>query len=213
MASFDLNAFISATPLIGGSLSCFVDPSSDPLAIASADPFGTDRQRVKTYTPVLSADLVYDRDGLAVPPLWQGNRRRWDALPLVTRQTSSQTYIERLAQEAAPKAAAKPYAARFTTDYAIRWGKRQGWKLIEREVYDYRTKRHHDLELGVDAIFDDMVDGRIGVQGAGRSERREHYQRFLDRGGVEKSRRRHIRVCYVEFDRGTHEPAVLEWWA
>jgi hypothetical protein len=107
----------------------------------------------------------------------------------------------------------KAKVTRFTTDYAVEWGRKQGWKLIERERYDHRTKRHFDLELGVDAIFDNNVDARVGVQGAGKGERAKHRERFEQRGGETKARRRNLHVYYVEFVRGDKTPIVMERWA
>jgi len=102
---------------------------------------------------------------------------------------------------------------RFTTDYAVEWGRAQGWLLIDRERFDFRTKRHHDLELGVDAIFDNRVDARVGVQGAGKGERKHHRERFEERGGEATAKRRNLQVFYAEFVRGDKTPILLEQWA
>jgi len=118
----------------------------------------------------------------------------------------------------------------FTTQYAIDWGKQQNchqhlvhadnfertaptkWKLIDRERYNHLTKRHHDLEGGVDAIFD-AGDVRVGVQGAGKGERLVHRQRFENRGGIAKAQRRGLHIYYVEFVRGNKTPILVERWA
>lgn len=108
-----------------------------------------------------------------------------------------------------------------STQAGIKWGQRQKkvdgtgrpWVLIDQENYNYKTRRHHDLQLGLDALFDDGGQGMVGIQSAGRYERKEHYQRFLDRGGPEKAKRRGIRVIYLEFVAGNPEPVVQEVWA
>ncbi len=165
---------------------------------------------------------VLDPDGLPVPEVWQGNPQRWAALPLSVRQSRAAPPVadnsptpfgaDRPARVPQPDRAPRPYAKRYTTDYAVGWGRKQGWTLIERERYDFRTKRHHDLMLGVDALFEGP-DGMIGVQGAGKSERKAHWDRFLARGGPDKAARRHIKICYAEFERGNKTPITVEWWA
>lgn len=116
---------------------------------------------------------------------------------------------ERQAIKNAPKS---PRAKRFTTDYAIKWGKRKGWTLMDRERYDYRTKRHHDLPLGADAMFE-TDDGIVYVQGAGKSERAAHWRRFEEQGGVERARKLGVAFYYVEFMRGDTTPITEEQWA
>lgn len=148
-----------------------------------------------------------DADGIPIPDHWV--REKWQKLPLGFRRN----YNEGRAPEPEPKTKTpRPGASRFSTAYAIEWGRKQGWKLIDRERYDARTKRHHDLMLGVDAMFE-TADGLVGVQGAGRSERKAHYDRFEQRGGVARAGKLHIKVCYVEFERGEKTPKVVEWWA
>ena len=66
-------------------------------------------------------------------------------------------------------APSKPAASRFTTQAAIDWGRRNGWHLIDRENYDARTKRHRDLMLGTDCLFDDGGTGMVAIQGAGKA--------------------------------------------
>jgi hypothetical protein len=164
-----------------------------------------------TALPPISEEGL-DRDGCLVPPLWRHNPSRWLSLPLSVRRRKSETYRAELATKPKEKRQAN-YAPPFSTQYAIDWGRSKGWKLIDRENYDFKNKHHHDLELGLDAMFDDGGFGRVGVQGAGRYEKAEHYQRFLDRGGVDKARRRGVRVLYLEFERGNKEPLLQEWWA
>ncbi len=106
----------------------------------------------------------------------------------------------------------KQGATRFTTQYAIDWAKARGWRLLDRERYDVRTKRHHDLLLGADALFEGP-DGMIAIQGAGRYERSEHWERFTRLGGADKARKLHIVFYYLEFERASKEPVVTEEWA
>lgn len=154
-------------------------------------------------------ELCYDRDGLLVPPEYI-NRGWWKITQRMRDERSLEWQIKVSQPKPEPRAP-RPCAPRFTTDYAVKWGKRQGWKLMDRERYDVRTKRHHDLMLGVDASFASET-GLVGVQGAGRHERSEHYKRFLARGGTELAHKLHIRVVYLEFVRGDFEPCVTEWW-
>jgi hypothetical protein len=125
---------------------------------------------------------------------------------------------KRRAEEEAARKTKAPGHKRFSTQYGVEWGRSQKqpngqpWVVIDREGYDHRLKRHHDLELGLDVIFDDGV-GRVGVQAAGVGERKAHYQRFLDRGGVEKAQRRRTRVIYLEFVKGNKTPVREEVWA
>ena len=160
-----------------------------------------------------------DRDGLIVPEhLRHARIDKWEKMPLRWRQGRSQDDLARTEKERAKLAAkaAAPVrapATRFTTDYAIKWGRAQGWKLIDRENYDHKNRRHHDLQLGLDALFDDGGDGMVGIQGAGRNEKAAHYERFVSAGGTDKATRRHIRVIYLEFERGNFEPILREDWA
>src|SRR5436190_23065816 len=153
------------------------------LDLSAFDP-APDSCRTVPSPPASSGGLVFDADGLAIPPLWQNALDRWAKLPPKSRKDFSDAEIARAERLAAkkPRQRRLSVAKRFTTDYAVAWGRAQGWKLIDRENYNFRTKNHHDLQMGLDALFDDGVDGMIGIQGAGRNERAEHYQRFLDRG-------------------------------
>ena len=143
--------------------------------------------------------------------MWRGNPTKW--LASTTPEYRRQRYLADTAAEKPekPEPVRRAYAKRFSTDYAIEWGKKQGWKLVDRERYDHRTKRAHDLMLGMDAIMEGP-EGLIGIQGAGRSERKPHWERFCARGGVEKAARRHLQIYYVEFDRGNKEPVLTERW-
>ena len=137
---------------------------------------------------------------------------RSEGLPIGWRSNQSKMYLKDQAKPKKEPKASKPAAKRFTTQACINWGRRKGWKLVAREAYDYRTKRHHDTLLGSDAVFD-TPNGMVAVQGAGRSERAVHMERFNERGGVSAAARMRIGFVYVEFVRGKDEPVVEEWWA
>ena len=166
-----------------------------------------------------------DADGLVIPQIWAANTEKWEKLPLSFRIRHSEMYEQDLAKAAAkasaPRRPDRAPAKRFTTDACIKWGKSLGWKLLDRERYDYRTKRHHDLLLGADACFEappsldglEGVTGMVYVQGAGRSERKEHRERFDARGGAARAKNLRVRFVYVEFVRGESSPVVTEWWA
>ena len=189
------------------------------MSTAHDDPFSEDgkpsRRSRCSPDPTLQLDYpLVMPDGMTAA--------KWDSLAEATKRKLSNIFQDRKAREAAAtKAAAekKPRAKRstsgtFTTQYAIDWAKSNGWKVIDRERYDYRTKRHHDLQLGIDLLVEDPAeDGMIGIQAAGQGERAPHYQRFLDRGGPEKAKRRSIRIVYVEFVRGNKKPILEERWA
>lgn len=100
---------------------------------------------------------------------------------------------------------------RYSTDYAVAWGRAQGWRLLDRERYDFRTKRHLDCPLGSDAMFS-SPDGLVFVQGAGKGQRAEHRRRFEDRGGPAELARLKARFYYVEFVRGAKTPVLSEQW-
>lgn len=156
-------------------------------------------------------DAVIDRDGLRVPlPYRNDLGGAWNRMAKATRRSVSEgddAFREKY-EAAKPADRQKPYS----TQYAVDWGKKQGWKVIDREAFNFMTKRHHDCELGMDVIFDDG-EGRIGVQAAGKGERKAHYDRFVQRGGVETARRRAIRILYVVFERGNKTPIETEVWA
>lgn len=172
-------------------------------------------------------DHPIDADGLVIPDFWRPAPDRWMRQALSVRQKLSAAYLEderRKAEKAATLVLKAPRAGGktgppFTTDYAIKWMRRQKqpngrpWTLIDRERFDFKTKRHADLQLGMDLLCDDGQDGMVGIQAAGKSERAEHYRRFMDRGGPDKAKRRHIRVFYMEFVRGNPNPILMEQWA
>jgi len=106
----------------------------------------------------------------------------------------------------------EPRASNYTTKAAIAWGRAQGWKLLDRERWDQRTRRHHDLVLGADCLFE-SAEGMVAIQGAGRYERTIHRERFEAAGGVERAERLHIRFVYLEFVRDSNDPVVEERWA
>jgi hypothetical protein len=142
----------------------------------------------------------------------QANWDKWDVKvceKFAELEALNQAKAAKLAEKK-PKAK-RPAAKKFTTEYAVDWGKAQGWKLVERERYDARTNRHHDLAGGADVRFRDS-DGRvIFVQGAGKSERAEHYRRFDDRRHQLKDFNS-PRFIYVEFERGNKTPIKEEEW-
>lgn len=122
--------------------------------------------------------------------------------------------IERLQTQ--PEKAPRKSAGTFTTAYAIEYGRKQGYtRIVDRERYDARLRRHHDCEGAVDVIFDDPKDpgARVGFQGAGVGERAEHYNRFMAWGGPDKARERKLQVVYLEFVRGNKTPVKVESWA
>lgn len=173
------------------------------------------KSKARELVPVLpDVDAPRDKDGIVIPPLYRTElaRVKWERYPIEYRR-------RREAEDAMFTAATKPKekqhrpaAKRYTTDYAIEWGRKQGWKDLDRERYDFRLRRHHDLVLGSDAMME-SPDGIVFIQGAGRSERKEHRTRFESRGGVAKAQALHARFVYLEFERGDKAPKVLEWWA
>ena len=111
-----------------------------------------------------------------------------------------------------------PGAKRFSTEYALLWAKRQGWKILDRERYDARLKRHHDLVAGSD-VMALSSEGIVLVQGAGRHERKVHRERYDLNGGDELVRQMRARFAYVEFvspslvgEKIAKTPALVEWW-
>lgn len=100
---------------------------------------------------------------------------------------------------------------KYTTKYAKEYGKKLGWRLVDAERYDARTKRHHDLMLGMDVLFEGP-DGLVAVQAAGKGESAAHRRRFEERGGVGKARKYGIRCLYWVFERGKRTPVKEENW-
>jgi len=156
-----------------------------------------------------------DADGFAIDDLHQPVPDKWARLPYNTRQRLSRAYLERLVREAARPVKLNTTgtgATWYSTKACVKWGVSKGWVEIAREKYDHRLKRLSDVLLGTDVIF--IANGKvIAVQAAGRSEKKHHYQRFLDRGGIEKAQRLQIEVWYAEFLRDVLEPVLLEQWA
>lgn len=165
-----------------------------------------------TLSELLLKPYPTDADGIVIPELWQLRPDKWAKLPRKFREEHSQFFLAEQAKPKKPEKVKRPGVTRFSTDYCIEWGRKQGWKLLDRERYDARTKRHHDLMLGADAMMETDT-GIVLVQGAGRSERKEHRKRFEERGGVVKCMKLHMRFVYVEFDRGNKTPVVEEWWS
>lgn len=143
---------------------------------------------------------------------FQYNAYRTRAIRLTRIQIrAEQRQKAKLEREALPKEA-KGGSTRYSTDYAQKWARTQGWRILDRERYDARTKRHHDLLLGVDLLAEGP-EGMIGIQAAGPSERAAHYRRFEERGGPLRAQKLSIRILYVEFERGKSAPIREEWWA
>lgn len=165
----------------------------------------------------MEATAPLDCDGLPIPTTWQDAVRNWEKLAYSVRKKWSDEHVAELARKAAeppPKPKRQGTTGpKFTTQSAVTWyQKGKKWVLLDREHYDHRLKRHHDLQLGLDLLLDDG-NGQVGVQAAGVGERAEHWRRFVERGGPEKARRRSIRVIYAEFKRGQREPVKEEIWA
>lgn len=163
--------------------------------------------------PYNTTITTHDADGIYIPLNWRVNLDKWNSFALAQRMHLSEGREQ--AENKPEKAVkARAYAPRFSTQYAIDWARKQGWKLIDREWYDYRTKRNHDLEGMVDAIFElPGQDGRTGIQGAGRYQKADHFAKFEAWGGKEKALRRGLKVLYMEFEKGQKEPVLVEDWA
>ena len=169
------------------------------------------RENLTTQYDLQPGEPVIDPDGFRVPLPYRNDLGGcWMRLPKASRKRiSGDDDAFREKYETKPVAAKqKPYS----TQYAVDWGKKQGWKVIDREAYNFLTKRHHDCELGMDVIFDDGK-GRVGVQAAGKSERKVHWDRFVKAGGAETAKRRSIRILYFVFERGNKAPLEIEEWA
>ena len=185
-----------------------------------ADPFAGGKVRFKPHAPLPAdsqsyapADCVRDVDGLVIPALWQSQPLKWAKQPLTWRAKKSRDYLDGLQRAAITPKVVKPYASRFSTAAAIDWGKRQGWRVLAKEWHDRKTQRTHDAEFGMDVLFINTTGRAVGVQGAGRYEREPHYQRFMQRGGVDEARRLNLEIYYLEFVRGVAEPVLKERWA
>lgn len=165
---------------------------------------------------------VFDKDGLWVPFMYRVNVSAWEKLALCVRQRMSidrhADHIAALENEARRKPTVhRDHVPNFSTSYAIKWGRAQGWRLVEREAYDFRTKRHHDCQFATDAIMRLPIGKLAGIQGAGRSQRADHRRKFDQYGtgpyGSELAKAQGIEIWYLEFDRGSPEPILLERWA
>ena len=218
----------------------------DPTTIAESignEPMGTVADDAPTSVEAGALSLgpehdgiVRDKDGLAIPALWAANDHsigKWGKLPINWRRRRSEDYLSDLTKAASAKPKVhRRGATKFTTAYAIDWGRKQGWKLVDRERWDHLGHaRSHDVAFGMDAIFVCPLTGkRIGVQGAGRSERALHFRRFElcgaikpaqgpghvlvgGMGAVEAARAQNIEIWYVEFERGNPQPILRERWA
>lgn len=144
---------------------------------------------------------------------------KWDRASLMERADMVRTYNallgnHRRVAKALDKVPGQG-ATRFTTQYALDWAKREyPHASYERERYDARTRRHHDLEMGADVVVRLRDGGVVFVQGAGRSERKTHKDRFEAHGGVDALERRYRNATfyYLEFERGQKEPFLTEVW-
>lgn len=170
-----------------------------------------------------------DHDGLLIPVFWRANPAKWMLQALEVRQRWSESdalaqaaKAEREAAKEARKAkqGTRRHGSAFTTKAAKAWGRAQGWKLLDEErssAYQKGGKWHrrtNDLMIGADLMFEDpTATGIILVQAGGRSERKRHWQRFTERGGLKACLQRGCRFYYVEFDRGVAEPILCEQWA
>ena len=103
---------------------------------------------------------------------------------------------------------ARPAAGKFTTQYAVDYGRKLGWTAVERERFDFRTKRHHDVAGCADVLFRDGAR-LILVQGAGLHERSTHRAKFDQHQSAVAGRA----FVYWEFIKGQKSPVFEEWWA
>ena len=124
--------------------------------------------------------------------------------PLVKRNIE-RSIAERITRAARRKR--RPY----TTDYAVAWAKKQGWRIVERERWDAALRRHHDLAGGSDVCAIDQDRRRVWIQGArpGKTERDVHMARFEARRAQLAQGERYV---YVTFERGSAKPVAVEEW-
>lgn len=135
----------------------------------------------------------------------------WDRFTPEVKRKFSQVHQASIAkEESKPPPKPRRSASRFTTDYAVEYGRKQGWKQVDRESYDHRLKNHHDLPGGADARFR-SEDGVVFIQGAGVGERSEHRARFEERRH-QLADFRSVRFLYLEFIRGNKTPVRSEEW-
>lgn len=132
-------------------------------------------------------------------------------LPAVRRQALRE--LRRMLEAERPK---ETGAKRFTTKYAIDYGSRRGWKLMDRERWNPWGRggkgSHEDVAFAADAIFLTPGGRTVAIQGAGRHERTEHRAKFDELRGVEKCLEFNVEFLYLEFVRGNKEPVLLERW-
>lgn len=198
------------------------DPFGPNAPVVSVDPFGettvippcpTDRAAIRERFQALpdAQRLPISTDGEGLP--YRMDLKAWLRKNHTTRLILAAKLIDSVEADVRRgtrrTASAGLRAPNFSTRYAKEWGEAQGWKVIDSERFTHG--HYQDCVMGVDVIFD--ADGqRIGVQGAGRYERAEHYQRFLDWGGVDRANRLQMKVIYLEFVRGNKTPVVREDW-
>ena len=206
------------------------------MNIAALYPNQTDETEAVSTADAASADMSQMPEGYPA--------EKWSRMSAASRDAVLRTHAAiRKRGEAIDAELNRPKgqgASKFTTAYAIEWGRAQGWRLVDRErwIKDWRASRGGqtklrslDVDFGMDAIFVRGDGTRVGVQGAGKSERAEHYRRFEQRGAIPESRDRYGRVVaealtaeqvakaqaisifYVEFERGNKVPILIEQWA
>jgi hypothetical protein len=167
-----------------------------------------------------TTEEVYDCDGIWVPPNWA--LVAWERQPLHWRQKTSidrrRDYEAKLVkEEKRTQRVHRDNGPDFSTDYAIAWGRAQGWRLVERERYDFRTKKKRDCMFATDAIMRLPSGKLVGIQGAGRSQRTDHRRKFDQYGtgpyGAELAMAQGIEIWYLEFDRNNSDPVLVEKWA
>lgn len=115
---------------------------------------------------------------------------------------------ERIEKGSAPKERGPKW---FTTKASIAYAKSRGWTVLARETYNAHAKRLNDLVCASD-ILAAGPDGVVLIQGAGKSQRKPHREKFEQRGGEAKVRSLGMRFLYLEFERGQEEPVLMEWW-
>lgn len=155
----------------------------------------------------------YDADGLLIDDTYKNVPHKWAKLPYSLRKRLSEYQEEHNAKMAAKK----PKQTRinpgtYTTQYAVDECRRRKWRIVDRERYDARLKRHHDLMLGMDLIVDDGGKGLLLIQAAGKGERASHWRKFIERGGTENALRLGVRVLYWVFERHVPSPIEEEKW-
>lgn len=236
----NLSAFeqVSAPASSGAALPDVNLAAFDSLEFGEWDPFAKQQivyvpEVIPTFAELIAQlpselveELVFDKDGIPIPDhSKRAFRDHWESQSIEYRR-----YRARLDLQAAIKCAEKEAAklkrqrkasngpaTKFTTQYGLDWGRKQlkpdgkPWALIDRERFDPRTMRHHDLELACDLIFDGG-NGRVAIQAAGKGQRLDHYRRFELLGGPAKARTRFEAFIYLVFERGNKTPISREDW-